>query len=322
MTAPTQGVKEKRWIIILILLLLVFPLFVHSGQVILRLAGIFILLALGLNLTLGIAGMLDLGIAASFGFSAYLTAMFTGKFDILLALAAGAVAGAFLGWIKGRLAHRLQSDFFAVATLAFGLLVRQTIINIGITGGMGGIGGIPVPHIFNLSLGSQTQKYYLVLVIIVAAVWLSYQIISSRTGRVWIALSEDELAALSAGIDINRSRSNALMLSSALAGVAGVLYASTLSFVDPDLMAFHVSSMILTMVILGGAGSVSGALIGALTIILYDKVFVPQLANWVALIWPVAIGSVPDIRGASFFNFGIALYLTVLIRARLHKSKQ
>jgi branched-chain amino acid transport system permease protein len=321
LTGPTQSPGAKRWLVILILILFIFPIFVHGGQVILRLAGIFILLALGLNLTLGIAGMLDLGIAASFGFSAYLTALFLGKFDAIFALLAGVGVGVFFGWIKGGLARRLRSDFFAVATLAFGLLVRQIIINLDMTGGMGGIGGIPAPKIFGFILAGQMQKYYLVLFVIVLALWLSQRIISSRTGREWMAFSEDELAALSLGVDVNRSRTKVLMISSALAGVAGVLYANTLSFVDPDLMAFHVSSMILTMVILGGAGSISGVLIGGLTIVLYDKIFVPQVANWVALIWPVAIGSAPDIRGASFFNFGIALYLTVLIRARLRKNK-
>ncbi len=276
----------------------------------------FYLIIPGLNLALGIAGLLDLGIAASFGFSAYLTALFVGKLDITIALLAGAGAGAFLGWIKGGLARRLRSDFFAIATLAFGFLIRQIIINLDFTGGMGGIGAIPAPHIFGIHLFSQIQRYYLVVFVVVLASWLSHRLISSRTGREWFASSEDELAALSLGVNVDRSRTKALMLSSALAGMAGVLYASTLSFVEPDLMAFHVSSMILTMVILGGAGSVSGALIGAVAIIFYDKVFVPQLANWVALIWPFAIGSVPDIRGASFFNFGLALYLTVLIRAR------
>ncbi|MCE9647540.1 MAG: ABC transporter permease [Chloroflexi bacterium] len=316
LTTPVQGSGTKRWLIVLLLALLVFPLVFHGGQVILRLAGIFIILSLGLNLALGIAGMLDLGIAASFGFSAYLTALFIGKYDISLALIAGAAAGAFLGWIKSGLARRLRSDFFAVATLALGLLIRQVIINFDFTGGMGGIGAIPAPALLGMKFSGQMGKYYLVFFVIVFAAWLSHRLIGSRTGREWIALSEDELASVSLGMNVNRMRSRALMLSSALAGMAGVLYAGTLSFVDPDLMAFHVSSMILTMVILGGAGSVSGAMIGALTIILYDKVFVPQLANWLALIWPFAIGSVPDIRGASFFNFGLALYLTVLFRAR------
>ena len=83
-------------------------------------------------------------------------------------------------------------------------------------------------------------------------------------------------------------------------------------------MSFHISAMALTMVILGGAGDVSGAILGALTIVLYDKVIVGRIADLLALVWPagLAIGSAPDIRGASFFNFGIALYLTVLLRAK------
>jgi len=147
-------------------------------------------------------------------------------------------------------------------------------------------------------------------------------LIASRTGRAWLASSEDELASTSLGIDVSRSRLWSFIVSSALAGLAGVLYAGTLSYVDPDTMSFHVSSMILAMVILGGAGDVSGAILGAIAIVLYDKVFVPQLATWVAVLWPnMAIGSAPDIRGASFFNFGIALYLTVLWRARSRRQR-
>lgn len=315
LTAPAQGSTLMRLYFIPLIVLAVLPLFLQSGQIILRVASIFIVLALGLNLALGIAGLLDLGFAASFGVAAYLTAAFTGKLDITLVLLFGIGAGALLGWLKSGLAKRLRSDFFAVATLAFGLLIRQVIVNLN---GMGGIGGVPAPHFLTFSLFSPTQKYYLVLVIVALAAWVSQRLISSRTGRAWMALSEDETAALSAGVDVARSRTSALILSSALAGAAGVLYASTLSFVEPDMMAFHISSMILTMVILGGAGNVGGAILGAVTIILYDKVIVPQLADWLALIWPAnaAIGSVPDIRGASFFNFGIALYLTVLFRAK------
>lgn len=315
LTAPTQGSVVRRWFFIPLIILALLPFGMQSGQIILRLASIFIVLALGLNLALGVAGLLDLGFAASFGFAAYLTAVFTGKFDFTFVLLFGACAGAFLGWVKGGLARRLRSDFFAVATLAFGLLIRQVIV---VLDGMGGRGGVPAPHFLTVSLFSQPAKYYLVLGIVTIVAWISHQLITARTGRSWIAMSEDETAALSLGIDVGCARSQALMLSSALAGVAGVLYATTLSYVEPDMMAFHVSTMVLTMVILGGAGNVTGAILGAVTIILYDKMIVPQLADWLALIWPAnaAIGSVPDIRGASFFNFGIALYLTVLFRAR------
>jgi branched-chain amino acid transport system permease protein len=305
----------NRWFFVALVLLFMFPLIFQGGQVVMRLAGIFILLSLGLNLALGIAGMLDLGFAASFGFSAYVAALFA-DLDIAPVLLIGAGAGAMFGWVKGRFLRRLRSDFFAVATLAMGLLIRQVSINLDVTGGMNGIGGIPAPHFFGMSLAGSLPSYYLVFFMIALLAWLSHRVISSRTGREWMAFNEDELAAVSAGVDVDRSRTNALAVSSAMAGVAGVLYAVTFSFVDPDLMAFHISSMILTMVILGGAGSVPGALMGAVAIVLYDKVFVPHIANWAALIWPVAVGSVPDIRGASYFNFGIALYLTVLIRSR------
>jgi branched-chain amino acid transport system permease protein len=242
--------------------------------------------------------------------------LLTSKFDFLTAVICGAIVGGLLGWIKGGVARRVRNDFFAVATLAIGLLIRQTIINLSFAGGMGGIGSIAPPHFFELKFISQDAKYYVVLTTAIALAWASRRMIASRTGRAWLALSDDEGAALAAGVDTARMRTLVLIVSSAFAGIAGVLYASTLSFVDPDIMAFHVSSMVLTMVILGGAGNVEGVVIGAILIVLYDKVIVPQLADWIALIWPFAIGSAPDIRGASFFNFGIALYLTVLIRAR------
>jgi ABC-type branched-subunit amino acid transport system permease subunit len=111
------------------------------------------------------------------------------------------------------------------------------------------------------------------------------------------------------------------VLASVVAGLAGALYASTFSYIDPDIAAFHVSAMLLAMVILGGAGSTTGAILGTVIIYSYDKVIIPQLAALLALLWPqgVYIGMVPDIRGTNFFNFGIALYLTVLWRARSHK---
>jgi len=154
--------------------------------------------------------------------------------------------------------------------------------------------------------------------VMVLAAWASQRLLNSRTGRAWVAVSEDEMAATAVGINVNGSRLLAFMISSTLAGLAGALYASTFSFVDPDMLAFHITTLALTMVILGGAGSATGAIIGAIAIVLFDKVIVPQLADWVALIWPknLFIGPVPDIRGANFFNFGIVLYLTVLLRAR------
>jgi branched-chain amino acid transport system permease protein len=239
--------------------------------------------------------------------------------DVSLVLLAGLAVGALLGVFKGLLARRLRGDFLAVATLTLGLLARQVIINLrDVTGGAGGLGGFGPLHFLGLNLYSPTIKFYLVWVFVFLAAWASQRLIHSRTGRAWLASSEDELASISVGVNVTGARMGAFVLSSALAGLAGALYAGTLSYVDPETMSFHISSMVLAMVILGGAGDVSGAILGAVAIVLYDKVFVPQLATWVSLIWPagLAIGSAPDIRGASFFNFGIALYLTVLWRAK------
>ncbi len=306
--------------------LAIFPLlaaiFGWSGLVVLRTVGVFILLTLGLTLALGVAGLLDFGFAAGFGLGAYAGALLS-RYDGLIALLAGALAAALLGVIKGLLAKRLRGDFLAVATLTLGLLVRQVAINLpDWTGGAGGLGGFPVLHFLGWRLMDPNLRYYIVLAFVVLAAVGTQRLLNSRTGRAFLASSEDEGVAESLGVDVGRTRLLALVISSAVAGLAGALYAGTFSYVDPELMSFHVSSLILTMVILGGSGNVPGAILGAAAIVLYDKVFVPRLADLAALIWPsgLNIGSAPDIRGASFFNFGIALYLTVLIRARRRKN--
>ena len=319
LTAPSPSRSPKRWLILLAAfgaIPILSQIFGMGSQVILRSAGIFIIVTLGLNLVLGMAGILDLGFAISYGVGAYAAALL-GGLNIFLVLLVAVALAALTGLIKGLLARRLRGDFLAVATLAFGLLGRQLIVNLNaLTGGAGGIGSIPSPHFLDFKLVAPIEKFFLVFALVLFAAWISSRLMGSRIGRSWIASSEDELATISAGVDVRRARTLAFVLSSALAGLAGALYASTFSFVDPELMAFHISAMVLTMVVLGGAGSVSGAIGCALVIVLYDKVIVPRLADWLALIWPIAIGSVPDIRGASYFNFGIALYLTVLLRAR------
>ena len=325
LTAGSSRRSSKRPLIFLLVAFVLFPvlgvLFNWGGQVVLRTVGIYILLALGLNLALGVAGLLDFGFAAGFGLGAFAGALLS-RFDGFIVLLSGAALGGVLGLLKGGLARRLRGDFLAVATLALGLLVRQTAINLpGMTGGAGGQGGFAALHFLGWKILNPNLKYYVVLGFAALAAVAARRLLASRTGRALTASSEDEAVAEASGVDVGGTRVLALVISSALAGLAGALYAGTFSYVDPELMSFHVSSLVLTMVILGGAGSIPGAILGAAAIVLYDKVFVPRLADLVALVWPsgMAIGSAPDIRGASFFNFGIALYLTVLIRARRRK---
>lgn len=329
LTAPGQGQGRNRWLIIALVTLgvlpIVFQLLNFSGQVILRTVAIYIVLTLGLNLALGIAGLLDFGFALSYGVGAYTTAILSTRVGFVPAVAGGVIAGILTGVIKGLLGSRLRGDYLAVATLALGLLGSQALISLrSLTGGAGGLGNFPGPSLFGIQLSTPLEKYYLVFVAVLLAVWISQRLTDSRAGRAWIAISEDEMAATSLGIDVVRSRMLAFMLSSALAGLAGALFASTFSFADPDMLAFHVTSIVLTMVILGGAGSSVGVILGAAIIVLFDKVLVSQLADLVALVWPknVLVGPTPDIRGANFFNFGLVLYLTVLLRARRKKADQ
>ena len=333
--APGQRTRLDRWLVVILIGLALFPFlsaaFDLGAQILLRGIGLYVLLALGLNLLLGVAGVLDLGFAISFAVGGYTAALMTNRFgalgsllpqpvDFVIVLIASTLAAALVGVIKGGLALRLRSDYLAVATLALGLLARQALISARtITGGVGGIGALPAPTLLTVAIDQPTPQYYLVIVAVIAAVVVSRRLINSRTGRAWLASSVDETAAAAFGVDVPRYRWQVLILSSMLAGIAGALYAGTFSFVSPDMAAFHVTTLTLTMVILGGAGSVPGAIIGAMIIIGYDQIVVPQIAAGLASLAPpdaAYIGGVPDIRGTSFLNFGLALYLTVLIRAR------
>ncbi len=332
LTAPVQSPRVKRFLIALMIALAALPLlsllFNLGIDILLRGLGIFILLTLGLNILLGLSGVLDLGYAMSFAIGGYSAALLTDRYgilhvihppDFMIVLSISAGLAALFGALKGATATRLRGDYLAVSTLAFGLMTQQVIVNArGVTGGSSGLSVLPPPHLLGFTLATPSAQYYLVFGCIVLAAFASGRLMSSRTGRAWLASSEDETAALSSGVDTSRYRLLAFVFSSALAGAAGALYASTFSYIDPDIAAFYISAMLLAMVILGGAGSVAGAILGALLVYSYDKVIIPQLFGVLALLWPqsVYIGMVPDIRGTNFFNFGIALYLTVLWRAR------
>ena len=326
--------RSGRWLAVALIALAIFPLISAAldlgWQITVKGIGIFILLGLGMNLLLGLAGVLDLGFAVSFGIGGYITAILTNRFsgigaalpqpiDFLFVAAVSMLLAALFGVLKGGLTRRLRSDYLAVATLALGLLVqRLVVVGSAVTGGTGGLSAVPTPVLLGRSIDDSFVQYYLVFAIVMIAALGSVWLIRSRTGRAWLAGSQDELAAASSGINVAHYRLLAFVISSALAGLAGALYASNFSYVSPDMVSFNITTMALTMVVLGGAGSVPGVILGAILVIGYDKLFIPRLAAWVAQLQPrgTRIGSVPDVRGTSFFNYGLALYLTVLWRGR------
>ncbi|HET7378088.1 MAG TPA: hypothetical protein VFK30_15350, partial [Anaerolineae bacterium] len=337
LTTPGKK-RSSRWLIAVFVGLAAFPIVSAltglGWEALVRNISIYVLLALGLNILLGIAGILDLGFAVSFGIGGYTMAILSNGYsgigalipqpiDFTIVIVISAVLAGLFGAFKGGLARRLRSDYLAVATLALGLLAEHIITNWReVTGGVGGMGAVSVPRILSVPIEGQSTQYYFVFVFVLILAIFSQRLIRSRLGRAWIASSDDETAAESTGVNINRAKLLAFVVSSAIAGVAGALYASTFAYVSPDMVAFHISALALSMVILGGAGSVPGAVFGAMLLIGYDQIIIPQLAAFISQFWPKNsfIGSVPDLRGTSFFNFGLALYLTVWLRARSRRN--
>jgi branched-chain amino acid transport system permease protein len=290
---------------------------------------IFALLALGLNILLGFAGLLDLGYAAIFGIGGYTTGLLTvpsGRFsgivpgDFLIVLALSIAAAGLFGILNGALTLRLRGDYLAIVTLAFGQAVPRIFLNVDeLTGGASGMTALPPPRILGHTLASATERYYLVLALVVLAAFVSLRVVRSRLGRAWAALSEDETAAMSSGISVARARPLAFGLGAIMAGVAGALYASIFSYVEPEQSEFRLSAMALAMVVIGGVGSVRGAVVGALVIGGYNYVIIPVLGAWLYQQGQTSGGwllAASTLRELTYLTFGLALYLTVLARAR------
>jgi branched-chain amino acid transport system permease protein len=284
--------------------------------------GVFVLLALGLNVSLGLAGVLDLGFAASYGIGAYAAGILINRgaapgawlpqpLDFGVVLAASIAAAGLFGALKGALAGRLTSDTLAPATLALGLLVQQAALNLeGLTGGVGGLAALPLPRVLGVLLAQPAAQYVLVFALAALAALAGARVLHSRPGRAWRAGAADEVAAAASGVHVARERLLALALGSALAGAAGALSASLSGYVAPDMLDFQTSAMALAMVVLGGAGNVPGVIAGTLLIAGYDRVLIPQAGAWLAQ------SGLLDLRGTSALNFGLVLYLTVLLRRR------
>ncbi|MDZ4716968.1 MAG: branched-chain amino acid ABC transporter permease, partial [Roseiflexaceae bacterium] len=306
------------------ILLLAYPLldgWLHiQRQAIVNNMLIFALLALGLNIVLGMAGMLDLGFAACFAVGGYTAAVLIGspigaKLDFTLVLLIATISAGLFGALNGLLTLRLRGDYLAVVALAFGQLVPRVIVNLSEwTGGRGGMAALPPPMLAGITFQNQGQRYYLVLGFVALIVVASRRIATSRIGRAWAALSTDELAAASCGISRAQIKPLAFILGAMVAGIAAALSATIFGYVDPDQSDFRISAMTLAMVVIGGASSPIGAVVGAIVIAGYDQIALPALGQW----WAQSIGKGAAIQLSelNYLAFGLALYLTVLWRGR------
>lgn len=245
--------------------------------------GVFAVAAIGLNVVVGLAGLLDLGYVAFFGVGAYTGALLGGaalstvdaQLPFLAVVVIGAAVAAGVGVIIGAPTLRLRGDYLAIVTLGFGEIFRITVNNWnGLTRGPNGIAGIPDlkvgafdfgerHELFGISLAGFTNYYFLEIALVLGAIVVFTRMDQSRIGRAWVAIREDETAAEAMGINTTRLKLLAFAIGAALAGMAGTVNSHVTSQVSPDSYTFIESILLVAAVVLGGMGTVPGALLGS-----------------------------------------------------------
>ena len=330
--------RERYGNLAMLIAAAILPLVFRNGAFVnfLTDAGAFVLLALGLNIVIGFAGLLDLGYAAFFAIGSYSFAMLASPqfgihipFWIMLFLASGIAA--IFGILLGAPTLRLRGDYLAIVTLGFGEIVPQTFLNLSQwTGGPNGIGSLDTPNLFGYRFGfNTTAYYYLMIVLIVFAVWAANNLRTSRLGRSWMAIREDELAAAHMGINTTTAKLAAFALGASFSGLAGVAYGAKLNLVSPDQFQFNVSVGILSMLVLGGMGNIPGVIVGSLVISSLDRFILPQATNFLQNVVHVNI----DLTNSRFLIYGVILVSMMLFRpegllpsrqrkAELHASEE
>ncbi len=285
----------------------ILPVFANAYQVdVLTQAASYALFAVGLNVVVGLAGLLDLGYVAFWAIGAYVMAIFSGAGPLHFAnltpwacLPLGILLAMSAGVLLGFPVLRLRGDYLAIVTLGFGEIIRITASNLdGITRGAKGIAGIPHPQIGSYNFGnSPTPYFYLSLVMLCLAVFLISNLNRSRIGRAWVAIREDEVAAEAMGVNTFRLKLWAFAFGASTAGVAGVINASRTNFVGPSSFQIIVSILVLSMVVLGGMGSMVGPIVGAAAIVIIPE----ALRDYVP-------------AGVRFMVFGAVLVVMMIFR--------
>jgi branched-chain amino acid transport system permease protein len=300
---------------------------------------IYVILSMGLNVVVGYAGLLDLGYAAFFAIGAYTMGFFTSPTSVFVqrgyipewlqhfwpALAISWITAAVFGILLGAPTLRLRGDYLAIVTLGFGEIVPNFFLNAeGITGGTAGINPIGMPgpyeiagHTISFSPSDQRNWYWLILAIAVLSFFMIRRFYNSRLGRTWAAIREDEIAASSMGVNLVKTKLAAFAIGASFAGFAGSVYASYFQYVHPDNFQFSVSITILAMVILGGLGNIYGAVVGALLIGFFDRIFAEEFnrpMHWFGDKIGNDFLAGHDLKQDKFLVFGLALVIMMLLR--------
>jgi branched-chain amino acid transport system permease protein len=326
---------------ILLLFILLLPLVnlssigLYPGPFIGTLAGtgVYVILALGLNIVVGYAGLLDLGYAAFFAIGSYTYALMASPqfglhFSFWLLLVVASLIAAFFGLVLGAPTLRLRGDYLAIVTLGFGEIVPTFFLNAdSLTGGTNGISGVDTPVLgipgtnigFNFGLGGNNPYpyYYLIVVMVIIAIFVTSRLRDSRIGRAWMAIREDELAASAMGIDTVRTKLMAFAMGAAFSGFAGCVYSSKLGFIGPGQFDFNVSVFILCMIILGGIGTIRGVILGAVVLYMLQSYVLTRIPSWIhdfGINSNISYLRDTDFSGIKFLIYGVALVGMMLVR--------
>jgi ABC-type branched-subunit amino acid transport system permease subunit len=301
-------------------------------------AGVFVLLAMGLNVVIGMAGLLDLGYAAFFAIGAYTYAYSNSPFSGLNLpfypmLFVGAGVAAVFGILLGAPTLRLRGDYLAIMTLGFGEIVPIVFLNLDqFTGGTNGIKAIYRPETLTLgpiTLGpfsaiSPLPYLFLMVLIVTFAMIFMYRLQDSRIGRSWNAIREDELAAAANGINTVTTKLLAFSLGATTAGLAGVYNAAKLTIVSPDQFLFTVSFTVLAMVILGGMGNIWGVAAGAFIVYMIQAVALKNVNAFLERVGVPAFDLGPvhiDLVNVPFVEYQFLLYGVTLVLMMLFRPE-
>ncbi|HHY50435.1 MAG TPA: branched-chain amino acid ABC transporter permease [Alphaproteobacteria bacterium] len=240
------------------------------GTVILTNALLYVVLALGLNIVVGYAGLLDLGFAAFFAVGAYTVGIAQIHFglDFWLALPLAIALAVVAGVVIGGPTLRLRSDYLAIVTLGFGEIVRIAARNLEVTGAASGLIGIRKPQLFGWTISTPNDFYYVFCGLAILAVIVSVRLANSRLGRAWLYVRHDEDAAEAMGINRVRVKLAAYIVGAIYGSIGGAFFAVNLGAISPESFSFRQSVLILMAVILGGMGKIPGVILGAFIVIL------------------------------------------------------
>jgi branched-chain amino acid transport system permease protein len=320
---PLQGVLA------VFALAAVAPLFFSANSDVLNnmvLAAVYVVMALGLNIIVGFAGLLDLGYVAFFAIGAYTAAYFGSDFwgihvNYVLILALGVATTALAGMLIGVPTLRLRGDYIAIVTLAFGEIIGQVVSNgreIELFGGtltsgpigIGPIDRIELPLIGRFEALDLRPWYWFALALVALALLVNVNLRDSRIGRAWSAMRDDESVAACSGIPIVRTKLTAYATGAAFGGVAGAFFASYLGVVNPAQFEFSFSLFILSMVVLGGLGSIPGVVLGAIVLSVVNNYLLPD----VLFDLPRKVGLAFDLSAISSGIYGAVLLVVMLLR--------